>query len=483
MHDLRDRTFRAGIASITGRAVIILLRVISIMILGRLLTPHDYGLAAMVTSFTGFLMVFGGFGLQQAAIQGQSMTEERASTLFWINVVLGGGLTLVGFAFAPIVGAFYHEPQLVLATCVVSIAFLFIGAGVQYRVLLTRQMRLGVAASIDVIAALIATAITIAMAFAGLQYWALLSALITVPIITTLGMWMVTGWLPGRPKRGTGVRSLMVFGGTMTLNAIVGYIAANFEKFLIGRSWGADSIGIYNRAQTLLMFPVENLNITFGEVAFAALSRAREDAERMKRYFLKAYTLLVSLMAPLSTICMLFPHDITAVMLGPNRTEAAEILRFLAPTVLALALAHPMSWLISSLGLVQRGLKIALVSASLTVVAIPIGLPYGPAGVAIAYSTVAVLRAIPMAAWAIHGTQFRLTEILAVLQAPLLACLAGAVAGFGAHLLFGATLPLLIRLFMEIALFGGAYAATLLLFREHRTLCIDLFRWWRAVPA
>jgi O-antigen/teichoic acid export membrane protein len=483
MQDLRDKTFRAGIASVAGRAVIILLRVISIMILGRLLTPHDYGLTAMVTSFTGLLMVFSGFGLQQAAIQGQSMTVERASTLFWVNVVLGGGLTLVGFAFAPIVGAFYHEPQTVLATCVVSIAFLFIGAGVQHRVLLTRQMRFNVAATIDVIAAASGTAITIGMAFAGFQYWALLAAFVITPAITTFGMWIATGWIPGRPRRGTGIRSLMAFGGTMTLNAIVGYIGGNLEKFLIGRSWGADSIGVYNRAQTLLMFPVENLNLTFGEVAFAAFSRAREDAERMKRYFLKAFTLVVTVMAPLSTICMLFPEDIVAVMLGPNWTQASEILRFLAPTVLALALAHPMSWLISALGLVQRGLKMALVSACLAMIAIPIGLPYGPAGVAIAYSTVAVLRAIPMAAWAIHGTQFRLSEILAVLQAPLFACLAGATACLGAHHLFGSAFPLLIRLLMEITLFGFTYAATLLLFREQRTLCFDLLRWWRAVPA
>jgi hypothetical protein len=88
-----------------------------------------------------------------------------------------------------------------------------------------------------------------------------------------------------------------------------------------------------------------------------------------------------------------------------------------------------------------------------------------------------------MAAWAVHGTQFRLSEILAALQAPLVACLAGAVAGYGAHLLLGAALPLLVRLFMDIALFACVYAGVLLLFREQRSLCLDLFRWWKAAPA
>jgi PST family polysaccharide transporter len=483
MQELRDKTFRAGFASITGRSVIILLRIVSIMTLGRLLTPNDYGLAAMVMSFTGLLTVLSGFGLSQAAIQGQSMTEERASTLFWVNLTLGAALTLVGFALAPVAGAFYHEPQLVLATSVVAIAFLFTGAGVQHRVLLARQMRFGAATSIDIVAAAGGTAIAIGMAFAGWQYWALLSALLTVPIVSTLGAWVATGWIPGRPRRGTGIRSLVVFGGTVTLNGIVGYIAGNFEKFLIGRSWGAQSIGAYSRAQTLLMFPVDNLNWTLGEVVFAALSRAKDDAERMKRYFLKAFALIVAAMAPLSAICMLFSDDIITVMLGPNWTQSAEIFRILAPTIFAFALLHPMSWLLNAQGLVRRGLKMALVSACLVMIAIPIGLPYGPTGVAIAYSAVTVLKAVPMAAWAVHGTQFRLSEILTALQAPLVACLAGAVAGYGAHLLLGAALPLLARLLMDIALFACMYAGVLLLFREQRSLCLDLFRWWKAAPA
>jgi PST family polysaccharide transporter len=483
MHDLRDKTFRAGIANVTGRAVIVLLRVASIMALGRLLTPNDYGLVAMVTSFTGLLTIVSGFGLSQAAIQGQSMTEERASTLFWVNLALGAALTLAGFALAPIVGEFYREQQLVLATSVVAVAFLFTGAGVQHRVLLSRQMRFGASASIDVIATACATAIAISMALAGWHYWALISALVVAPFVSTLGVWVATGWIPERPRRRTGIRPLVLFGGTVTLNGLVGYVAANFEKFLLGRSWGAQSVGSYNRAQTLLMFPVENIMWPLGEVVFAALSRAKDDAARFKRYFLKAFALVVAMMTPLSAICMLFADDLIAVVLGPNWAESAEIFRLLAPTIMAFALLHPMSWLLSALGLVRRGLKMAMVSACLVMIAIPIGLPYGPLGVAIAYSTVTVLRAVPMMAWAVHGTPLRLSDLLATLQAPLVACLAAAVAGYGTHLLFGGTLPALVRLFMELALFGAVYAGTLFLFRDQRSLCLDVLRWWKAVPA
>ena len=75
MQDLRNKTIRAGFANLSGRSVVVLLRIVSIVTLGRLLSPRDYGVVAMVTSFTGILSLLSGFGLLQAAIQRDTMTE------------------------------------------------------------------------------------------------------------------------------------------------------------------------------------------------------------------------------------------------------------------------------------------------------------------------------------------------------------------------------------------------------------------------
>ena len=75
---------------------------------------------------------------------------------------------------------------------------------------------------------------------------------------------------------------MMLFGGTLTLNGLVAYVAYNAEKVLIGRFWGADAIGIYGRAYQLVNIPTENLNSAVGEVAFSALSRLQDDPIRLK---------------------------------------------------------------------------------------------------------------------------------------------------------------------------------------------------------
>ncbi len=239
---------------------------------------------------------------------------------------------------------------------------------------------------------------------AGYGYWALVAMTITFPLISTIGLWLITGWVPGLPHRRTGIRSMMHFGGTLTLNGLVVYVATNLEKVLLGRFWGVDAVGLYGRAYQLINIPTENLNSAAGEVAFAALSRLQGDPVRLKSYFLKGYSLVLALTVPVTIACSLFAGDVVVVLLGPKWKDAATIFRFLAPTILVFAIANPLSWLLSSIGLVGRLLRIGLVLAPIMIAGYVIGLPYGPSGVALAYSAVMMLCVVPLVAWSVRGT-------------------------------------------------------------------------------
>src|SRR6201997_1421450 len=226
---------------------------------------------------------------------------------------------------------------------------------------------------------------------AGYGYWALVAMTLIAPTINTLGSWLTTAWIPGRPRRRVGIRSMMHFGGTVTLNGLVVYIASNFEKILLGRFWGADALGIYGRAYQLINIPTGNLNSAAGEVAFSALSRLQDDPDRLKSYFLKGYSVVLAMTMPMTLACALFADDMIVVFLGPKWKAAAAIFRFLAPTIFVFAIANPLSWVVMSLGMVRRALKMGLVIAPLMILAFVLGLPYGPKGVALAYSTMMLL--------------------------------------------------------------------------------------------
>src|ERR1700739_3164298 len=106
MKDLKEKTIRGGFARLCAQGLNFFIRLGSLMILARLLTPKDFGLVGRVTAFTGVLTLFRDFGLSSAAVQRSTVTEEQLSTLFWINLLLGFVLAILSVALAPFIAAF-----------------------------------------------------------------------------------------------------------------------------------------------------------------------------------------------------------------------------------------------------------------------------------------------------------------------------------------------------------------------------------------
>jgi PST family polysaccharide transporter len=474
--DFKERTIRGGLARICAQGMEFLLRLAGLMVLARLLTPTDFGIVGMVTAFTGFLTLFRDFGLSSAAIQSSNVTEEQLSTLFWINVAVGASLGIIATAFAPAIAAFYHDRRLIAVTAALSAGFLFNAAGVQHGVLLQREMRFTIVALIKVIGLILGTAVGIGGALAGYGYWSLIAMSVTFPLVITIGNWIATGWLPGRPRRRSGMRPMIRFGGIVTLTSLVGYLATNLEKILLGRFWGPDVLGLYGRAYQLISIPTDGLNSSAGEVAFSALSRLQDYPTRLKSYFLKGYTLVLTITLPITVTFALFANDVIAVFLGPKWMPAAPLFRLLAPTILVFGIINPLNWLLPALGLVDRALKLVVVFAPIMIVSYIVALPFGPKGVAFAYSTVMLLWAVPAIRWAVHGTVFCLRDVLTAISRPLVSAIAAASCAVGVRLLWGQPLSTLPRLVLEVVVLFATYAGLTWFVTGQKSLYIDLLR-------
>src|SRR6266478_2139311 len=476
MKDLKQRVIRGGFAKICSQGASFLVRVGSVMVLARMLDPRDFGLVGMVTAVTGVLSLFRDFGLSTATVQRDTITDEQISTLFWINLSVGMLLAIFSLAIAPVVAAFYHEPRLFAVTAVLATGLFFNAAGVQHAAILQREMRFTVLSLIDIISLFVSTAIGIGMAMGGYRYWALVVMAILIPFVGTVGVWLATAWIPSRPRLHVGARSMMRFGGAVTLNSLLIYVATNFEKVLLGRFWGADAIGIYGRAFQLINVPTENLNSTASGVAFAALSRLQDDHARFKSYFLKGYSLVLALTLPITTACALFAHDMIFVFLGPKWRDAIPIFQLLAPTILVFAIVNPMAWLLCSLGKVGRLVKMALVLTPCMIAGYLIGLPYGPKGVAFAYSTLMLLWMIPAIVWAVRGTVISVRDILMAVRWPLASGVVAAPLAYGVQFLYGRSMSTLPRLILEGGVLVAAYLGMLLFVTGQKTFYLDLLR-------
>src|SRR5262245_23329178 len=135
---LATRTARGGAVTFASQGFKFAAGLGATMVLGRLLTPADYGLIGMVVVVTGFVSMFKDLGLSAATVQREEITSAQVSTLFWVNVALSIGVGMVTIALSPVVAWFYGEPRLTAIMLAYAVGFLFGGLTVQHEALLHR---------------------------------------------------------------------------------------------------------------------------------------------------------------------------------------------------------------------------------------------------------------------------------------------------------------------------------------------------------
>lgn len=428
--DLKGRTIRGGAITITGQVTKFVLYTVSAVVLGRLLSPADYGLVGMVTAVTGFLRVFNYAGLSTATVQRTEITHELVSTVFWINMGLGVLMTLVAGVLAPAMVFFYREPRLFWITFAMASTFLIDAAGSQHLALLRRQMRFKALAVLDIVTMVVGVVVSTAAALANFGYWSLVLFQTVTALVPLVGAWLIEPWRPGFAYKSSGAGSMVRFGSFLTGTSLLNYLFRNIDNVLIGWRWGAVPLGFYQKAYSLLMLPVTQVNLPIASVAVSTLSRLGSNVERQRRYFVGGYSIASALTMPIVITAAIFAGDIIPLVLGNQWIASVRMFQSLAPAALIGALIGPLGWMFVATGRTDRQFRMMAVWTVLVILAFAVGLKYGPEGVALGYSAMALLLAGPICFYTIRETPIKLSDIVQALKYPVLASVISGGLGF-----------------------------------------------------
>jgi len=389
--NLGGRTARGGALAISSQALKFLITMGASAVLSRLLTPQDYGLIGMVAFVTAFLSTYKDLGLAAATIQRPEISFDQISTLFWINLGMSAGITVLTAAIAPLVAWFYGEPRLTAITLVTAFGFIISGLTVQHDALLRRQMRYGSLSLIGILALISGYVVGIYLAWTGHSYWSLVWSQLAVASTTTILTFWFCRWLPGMPRRNTGVRSMMKLGGNLTGFATINFFSRNIDNLLIGRFWGAQQLGIYSRAYQLMMLPIDQINEPITSVAVPALSRLEGKDEHYRLAYLRMLEKIAILTMPGIGLLLVTSDWVVQIMLGPQWSEVSDLLVILGIAGLVQPISNTTGWLFVTQGRTREMFQVGMISGPITILSIVAGLHWGARGVAISYVGVHLL--------------------------------------------------------------------------------------------
>ena len=169
----------------------------SVVTLARLLTPADFGVVTMVTTFSLLFLSFGLNGFTELIIQREELSESLASNLFWINLGIGTFLTIAFASAGKLLALFYHNSAVVQVAECMSLTIVLGSLGYIHLALLQRAMHFRTTAIINLVAVAVLVIVSIALALAGCHYWSLVWGIVAQSAATAVGAWLMCRWTPG----------------------------------------------------------------------------------------------------------------------------------------------------------------------------------------------------------------------------------------------------------------------------------------------
>lgn len=392
---LKGKSVRGALCTASGGAVDFALRLVSTIVMARLLSPEDFGLVAMVLAVTAIAEQFRDLGLTFATVQAQELSHEQVINLFWVNAAIGAGFALVACGAAPAIAAFYHDPRLVPIAIALSVNFLFGGLTVQHQALLTRQMKQAHMALVRLSAAIASFLVALTLALHHFGYWALVWREIVRIGAVAAGMWFCCAWLPGLPSRRGRIGSLLRFGTDMTLVQGVVAIVQSLDRLILGRFFGAGVVGLYRQAQQLLLVPVQQLKTPIYSVSSPGLSMLQSETERYRRYYRRILFVFAFTTLPLGLLCAIYAHEITIVLLSAKWAGSAVFISIFGLAAALRPTLDTAELVLITCGLSRRLLVISALENSFLAVLLFAGIRFGPVGVACAYLANMFILSVP----------------------------------------------------------------------------------------
>lgn len=396
--NLGHRAARGAFVTLAGQGLKILVQMASVVILARLLTPHAYGLVAMVTAIVGVAGIFRDFGLSSAAIQAESLSKGQRNNLFWINTSIGFVLTIIIAACSPLIAFMYHDHDLIYVTLALSVTFLINGAAAQYRADLSRALNFRMLAVADVISSAAALVIAAGMALAGFSYWSIVVQQLAQAVIMTLILGWAAGWLPKRWAHGEPVAEFIRFGWHYVGSQLMNYAANNVDTVIIGIRLGASPAGLYNRGFQLLMRPLTQLRAPSTTVALPTLAALQHDMQRFGEFVVRGQRALGYPLVLAMGLVVGAADPMTRLLLGSQWMSVVPILQFLAIAGAFQTLSFVGLWVYLSMGITAELRRYTVISASIRVACVAAGSMFGVVGVAAGYALGPAI-AWPLAMW------------------------------------------------------------------------------------
>ena len=360
------------------------------VILARLLSPYEFGLIAMITVFISFMQLFKDFGFGSVLISQKNVDDLDYSTVFWANLMTGIILAFLLYSSRFLVSSFYNEPILEKLIIVISLIFVIQAFNFVHVVKLKKKLDYRKLSIIGILSTVFSGSIGIIFALTGYGVWSLIFKTLTFAVIYLILIWTIHSWRPSFKFSIVKFKIYLKSGLALIGTKMVNYFSKNIDNALIGKFVGASALGIYNRAFSLMSYPVHQITGVLSSVLFPSLSIIQNDIKRVKEVFLKATQITSFIIFLILGLLFVNAREFVLLLLGERWGELIPILKILIFPAALQSICLLTENIFRSQNKYVLEFKLNTINSFFSIISIVIGLQFGIIGVskAILFSTI-----------------------------------------------------------------------------------------------
>ena len=300
------------------------------IILGRLLSPADYGMMAMISIFSLVATTLQNSGFSTALSNLKAPTPRDYNAVFWFNIAVGVALYLLLFFCAPLIGNYYHTERIVPLCQYAFLSIVIASLGTAQSAYLFKNMRAKQQAKAAMAAVVLSSITGAVMAWKGMAYWSLATQGLVYVSLNTLLVWHYSPWRP--TLRGISfapIRKMFNFSVGILATGIITHISNNVLNIMLGHYFTAKAAGNYNQAyqwNTKCFSLVQNM---VNQVAQPVLVDLREDAGRQLNAFRKLIRFTAFITFPLLFGFGLVAREFIVLAITEKWLESAQLIQIL----------------------------------------------------------------------------------------------------------------------------------------------------------
>lgn len=255
---LEQRAMRSSVLNVASFGAYQGLRLLSNLILTRILFPEAFGMMALVTVFMVGLANFSDMGTSPAIMQNKRGDDpDFLDTAWTLHVIRGGFLWLAACLLAYPVSVFYEEPDLLWYLPAASLMLVLNGFNPTKFETANRHLRAGRVALVEILTQVAGLIVAIALAWLTRSVWALVvSGIVGAAVQLGLMHYLIEGRSNRFRLERAATKELFHFGKWVFLSTLCGFMIAQGDKVILGKYLSLDQFGIYNIGYFLASFPL-----------------------------------------------------------------------------------------------------------------------------------------------------------------------------------------------------------------------------------